>query len=220
MLPTRSLAKAATATFLTILLARGLLPSKPLAFSLFSNMYLAGTIIFGGGPVVIPLLREYVVEPGWVSARDFLIGLAVIQALPGPNFNFAVYLGALSLRNSGIPAPVGAILGFVGIFFPGLVLTVGVQGLWDKLRTNVVVVSALRGVNAVAVGMVFTAVYRLWEIGYVTPDSGTGQSLANETWWVVVAAVSYSGTAWFKVPAAISIIGGGVLGLCRYAVVR
>ena len=62
-------------------------------------MYLAGTIIFGGGPVVIPLLREYIVSEGWVSPRDFLIGLALIQGFPGPNFNFAVYLGGLTAIN-------------------------------------------------------------------------------------------------------------------------
>lgn len=88
-------------------------------------MYLAGTIIFGCGPVVIPLLREYVVEPGWVSPRDFLIGLAIIQAFPGPNFNFAVYLGALALLGTGHFNALGAFLGFMGIFVPGISLAVG-----------------------------------------------------------------------------------------------
>jgi chromate transport protein ChrA len=182
-------------------------------------MFLAGTIIFGGGPVVIPLLRVYVVEPGWVSSRDFLIGLAVIQALPGPNFNFAVYLGALALQTTGLPLPIGGIIGFLGIFVPGLVLAFGVQSLWDRLRTKATVKSALRGVNAVAVGMVFTAVYRLWEIGYVTPGSGKGESLADEPWWVVVAAMSFSATSWFNIPAPVSILSGGVLGLCWYSAV-
>ncbi|KAI4246615.1 MAG: hypothetical protein L6R42_009856, partial [Xanthoria sp. 1 TBL-2021] len=86
-------------SFITILLLRALLPGiVPRAFSLFSSLYLAGTIIFGGGPVVIPLLREYIVSPGWVSPRDFLLGLAIIQSFPGPNFNFAVYLGALATK--------------------------------------------------------------------------------------------------------------------------
>ena len=71
------------------MVTRGVLSPPPLALDLFTNMYLAGTIIFGGGPVVIPLLREYVVAPGWVSSRDFLLGLAVIQAFPGPGFNCA-----------------------------------------------------------------------------------------------------------------------------------
>ena len=74
-------------TFVALMTLRGTLKTPPLAFSLFANMFLAGTIIFGGGPVVIPLLREYIVAPGWVSARNFLLGLAIIQAFPGPNFN-------------------------------------------------------------------------------------------------------------------------------------
>jgi hypothetical protein len=67
------------ASFVAILVARGAVKTPPLILDLFANMYLAGTIIFGGGPVVIPLLREYTVQPGWVSSRDFLIGLAIIQ---------------------------------------------------------------------------------------------------------------------------------------------
>ena len=136
-------------------------------------MYLAGTIIFGGGPVVIPLLRSYVVGPGWVSGRDFLLGLAMIQAWPGPNFNFAVYLGALALRASPYPT----------------------------------------------VGLVFTAVYRLWNIGYLTPETTSGQSLALDPWWVVVATVTYTESAWFGVPPAAAIVIGAVLGLCWYGVV-
>lgn len=182
-------------------------------------MYLAGTIIFGGGPVVIPLLREYVVQPGWVSSRDFLIGLAIIQAFPGPNFNFSVYLGALTLQKFGYSPVFGALLGYLGIFVPGLTLSVGVQGFWRVLRTKPAIVSLLRGINATAIGLVFTAVYRLWEIGYLTPTANNGQSLALNPWWVVVAIVTYAGNAWFDVPAAIAILFGAVLGLCWYGAV-
>ncbi|KAG8732670.1 hypothetical protein FRC11_011654 [Ceratobasidium sp. 423] len=118
------------ATFTALMVIRGTLRELPLPLELFINMFLAGTIIFGGGPVVVPLLREYVVQPGWVSPRDFLIGLAIIQAFPGPNFNFAVYLGALTLRPTNIPTIVGALLGFLGIFSPGLTLVMGFQALW------------------------------------------------------------------------------------------
>lgn len=206
------------ASFAATLAARGALSAPPLILDLFANMYLAGTIIFGGGPVVIPLLREYTVQPGWVSSRDFLIGLAIIQAFPGPNFNFAVYLGALAV-SSHTQGLAGAILSFIGIFFPGLALSTAVSGIWQIVRTKPLVVSVLRGINATAVGLVFTAVYRLWEIGYLTPDSGRGKSLANDPWWVVVAAVAYSGTAWFKVPPALAILAGAVLGLCWYGAV-
>lgn len=182
-------------------------------------MSLAGTIIFGGGPVVIPLLRTYVVDPGWVSPRDFLLGLAIIQAFPGPNFNFAVYLGALALHPSRFPAVLGALLGFVGIFLPGLTLSVAAQSFWRVLRRRKWVGDLLRGVNATAVGLVFTAVYRLWEIGYLTGEVGRGVSLANEPWWVVVAAVTYAESAWFGVPPAVAIVLGAVLGLCWYGAV-
>lgn len=206
-------------SFVAILTIRALLPSAPLGLDIFANMYLAGTIIFGGGPVVIPLLREYVVQPGWVSPRDFLIGLAIIQAFPGPNFNFAVYLCALAVKPAGYPSITGAMLGFVGIFFPGMVLALGVQGLWQILRTKAIVASVIRGINATAVGLIFTAVYRLWELGYLTPSSSDGQSLALEPWWVVVAAVTYSGSAWFKVPPPVAILAGGALGLMWYVAV-
>jgi hypothetical protein len=74
-------------------------------------------------------------------------------------------------------------------------------------------------VNASAVGLVFTAVYRLWEIGYLAPQDRDGQSLAKEPWWVVVAAVTYAESAWFKVPPAAAILLGAALGLCWYRVV-
>ncbi|CAE6443169.1 unnamed protein product [Rhizoctonia solani] len=207
------------AIFTALMVLRGTLHSPPLPLELFINMFLAGTIIFGGGPVVIPLLREYVVQPGWVSPRDFLIGLAIIQAFPGPNFNFAVYLGALALHSTNIPTIVGALLGFIGIFFPGITLALGFQSLWRALRSNRFVISFLRGVNASAVGLVFTAVHRLWEIGYVKPDATRGVSLGSDPWWVAVAACVYVGVDSFGIPTAVGIVGGGAMGLAWYGAV-
>lgn len=169
--------------------------------------------------MVIPLLRSYVVDPGRVSSRDFLLGLAIIQAFPGPNFNFAVYLSALALQRSQFPTVFGAFLGFIGIFLPGITLAVAVQSFWRVLRKKKRVVDLLRGVNATAVGLVFTAVYRLWEIGYLVADNSRGQSLAMEPWWVVVAAITYAESAWFNVPPAVAIIIGAILGLCWYGAV-
>ncbi|PWO25580.1 TehA, Tellurite resistance protein [Pyrenophora tritici-repentis] len=139
--------------------------------------------------------------------------------MPGPNFNFAVYLGALAVSSTSTPTIIGAILGFIGIFFPGMVLAVGVQSVWQVMRTKRWVLSLLRGINATAVGLVFTAVYRLWEIGYLMPESSDGKSLASEPWWVVVAAVAYAETAWFGVPPAAAILIGAVLGLAWYGAV-
>lgn len=206
-------------SFVVVMVVRGTIDTRTLTYDLFANMYLAGSIIFGGGPVVIPLLRSYVVDPGWVSPRNFLLGLAVIQAFPGPNFNFSVYLGALTLASTSIPTFFGALLAFIAIFSPGIVLAVGVQSIWQVMRRKPWVLSMLRGINAAAVGLVFTAVYRLWEIGYLTPESSDGKSLAQEPWWVVVAAVTYAETAWFGVPPALAILIGAVLGLGWYGAV-
>ncbi|KAF8969473.1 chromate transporter-domain-containing protein [Flammula alnicola] len=209
--------------FTLLMVLRGTLHHSPLLLALFNNMFLAGTIIFGGGPVVIPLLRDYVVGPGWVSPRDFLLGLAVIQALPGPNFNFAIYLGALVVagpaESKSIPTIVGAILGFLGIFTPGLWLSIGFQSIWQSLRKRREVVSILRGVNAAAVGFVFTAVYRLWEIGYLTAAESQGISLGQEPFWLVIAATTFTFVEWFSVPPAVAIIGGGTAGLAWWGAV-
>jgi chromate transport protein ChrA len=213
------IANTGLVSFITILVARGVTQHPPLELDLFASMYLAGTVIFGGGPVVIPLLREYVVQPGWVSSRDFLIGLAIIQALPGPNFNFAVYLGALAIASVSKPTILGALLAFVGLFFPGLILTVGFQSIWRILRSKPITTSILRGFNATAVGLIFTAVYRLWEIGYLSSNATNGESLGMNPFWLVVAAISYSSTGWFKTPPPAAIILGGILGLCWYVTV-
>ncbi|KAH6626672.1 chromate transporter-domain-containing protein [Chaetomium sp. MPI-SDFR-AT-0129] len=207
-------------TFIVCITLRGVLPDPlPLPFHLFANMYLAGTILFGGGPVVIPLLREYVVAEGWVSPRDFIIGLAVIQAFPGPNFNFAVFLGTLTALGSGYSGLLGALMAWVGIFAPGLVLVHGTMGVWSAIRARRAVRSALRGVNAGAVGLMYTAVYRIFVVGYVDEGFQSGRSLGDDPWWVVITATSYVGGRYFKVNAPLAIALGAAMGLVRYAVV-
>lgn len=206
-------------TFVIIMVLRAVLPQAPLLYKLFANLYLAGTIIFGGGPVVIPLLREYIVAEGWVSPRDFLIGLAVIQACPGPNFNFAVFLGGLTAIYGGYPAITGAILAFCGIFAPGIILVHGTMGVWGVLRSRRWVKSAVRGINAGAVGLIYTAVYRIWQIGYIDEGFQSGKSLGDDPWWVVVTATSYVGGRSFGIAAPLAILLGAVLGLIRYGAV-
>ncbi|GAB1314733.1 Transporter YwrB [Madurella fahalii] len=191
----------------------------PLLYRLFANMYLAGTIIFGGGPVVIPLLREYVVAEGWVSPRDFLIGLALIQAFPGPNFNFAVFLGSLTAVNNGFASAAGALIAWAGIFSPGLVLVHGTMGIWSAARGRRWVKSVLRGVNAGAVGLIYTAVYRIFGVGYIDEGFQAGRSLGDDPWWVVITATSYVGGRYFGVNPPSAILLGAVLGLVRYGVV-
>ncbi|MCJ1265964.1 hypothetical protein MMC22_005846 [Lobaria immixta] len=208
------------ASFLTIMLIRGLYPSPTRTFSLFANLYLACTIIFGGGPVLIPLLREYVVAEGWVSPRNFLLGLALMQAFPGPNFNFAVYLGALAVSGTNTSPFIGASVAFLGIFIPGLIVQVGFMGLWGSLRRNRALLSALRGVNAAAVGLVFTAVYRLWQIGYLNQNDQGGQPLGGSPWWVVVTATSFVGGTWFGLNPPSAVVLGGVMGMVWYGIVQ
>ena len=207
------------ASFIIVMVLRAVLHPKTLLFSFFANMYLAGTIIFGGGPVVIPLLREYVVAEGWVSPRDFLMGLAIQQSFPGPNFNFAVYLGSLTAINGGYNSLIGAVLGFIAIFVPGIVTVHGTMGIWGEVRSRRWVKSMLRGVNAAAIGLIYTAVYRLWQIGYIDENFRYGTSLATEPWWVVITATSYVGGYWFGVSPPAAIVMGAVLGLIWYAVV-
>lgn len=207
-------------SFIAAMVLRSTLPDPtPLLYRLFSNMYLAGTIIFGGGPVVIPLLREYVVAEGWVSPRDFLIGLALIQALPGPNFNFAVFLGSLTAINNGYSSIAGALIAWVAIFSPGLILVHGTMGIWSGARNRRWVKSLLRGINAGAVGLIYTAVYRIFLVGYIDEGFQSGRSLGDDAWWVVTMATSYAGGRWFKVSAPLAILLGAVMGLLRYAVV-
>lgn len=205
--------------FSTVIALKALLPNHSVLYSLFANLYLAGTIIVGGGPVVIPLLREYVVAEGWVSPRDFLIGLAIAQSFPGPNFNFAVFLGSLTAVNNGYPSALGAVVAFLGIFLPGMVLVQGTMGIWAALRGKRWVKSVVRGVSAGAIGFIYTAVYRIWQIGYIDEGFEAGRSLGDDPWWLVVAATAFLGCRYFKFPPPVAIGIGSVMGLIRFAVI-
>ncbi|GHJ89106.1 hypothetical protein NliqN6_5508 [Naganishia liquefaciens] len=213
------------AVILTLLVLRAKFPVDPVprALDFTTNMVIAGVIIFGGGPVVIPLLRGYTVENGWVSSRDFLLGFAILQAFPGPNFNFAVYLGVLCNPSSPV---LGAFLGWLGIFSPGILLKLALLPLYNSWRKIEAVKSVLRGLNAAASGLVYVAVWQLFLVGYIyqppTGPSGTTTAsgpLTSDPWWGVVAAWSFVVTQWFKVPPALSIVMGGVAGLAWFGVV-
>jgi len=207
-------------TFILTLVLHSLTPTPARPFSLFSSLYLAGTIIFGGGPVVIPLLREYIVMPGWVSPRDFLLGLAVIQAFPGPNFNFAVYLGSLAVAGTTLPSYLGALIAFVAMYAPGLFIVVGFMGLWRHLRARAWFLAILRGVNAAAVGLVFTAVYKLWQIGCLTAAVQGGSPLGSDPWLVAITGTAFVGGAWFRLSPPVAILLGGAMGMARYGLVK
>jgi chromate transporter len=137
------------------LLAAGI-PSQTLA--LFESFYRSGALVFGGGHVVLPLLQAAVVPPGWVTNDDFLAGYGAAQAVPGPLFTFAAYLGTVMG-----PAPhgwLGGLICLAAIFLPSFLLLTGALPFWDTLRRRPGVQSALRGVNAAVVGLLLAALYR------------------------------------------------------------
>ncbi|KAL8764597.1 MAG: hypothetical protein Q9209_007960, partial [Squamulea sp. 1 TL-2023] len=133
----------------------------------------------------------------------------------------AVYLGSLAAASSkDLPSAAGAVIGYIAIFAPGLILQTGFMGLWKTLRGYRWFTSGLRGVNACAVGLVYTAVYRLYEIGYIDEAYQSGSSLGRDPWWVVVTTTSFVWGMWFKMPAPAAILLGGVMGMIWFAVVK
>jgi len=144
------------------------------SLELFEAFYRAGSLVFGGGHVVLPLLQASVVPPGWVSNDAFLAGYGAAQAVPGPLFTFAAYLGAVMG-----PQPngwLGATLSLVAMFLPSFFLTIGALPFWDELRRRPAAQSALRGVNAAVVGLLLAALYNpVWTSGI---SSGADFALA------------------------------------------
>ena len=154
----RALALALLAVFFALL---ALLPVAAAAggqaVKLVAAFYHAGALVFGGGHVVLPLLQAAVVPPGWVSNDSFLAGYGAAQAVPGPLFTFAAYLGA-AMR----PSPngwLGGLIAVVAIFLPSFLLVAGLLPFWDTLRHRAAVQAALRGVNAAVVGVLLAALY-------------------------------------------------------------
>lgn len=119
--------------------------------------YRSGALVFGGGHVVLPLLQAAVVEPGWVTAPDFLAGYGLAQAVPGPLFTFAAYLGTVAQEPpNGI---AGALIATLAIFLPGLLLVYGALPFWDALRRRPLAQAAMRGAGAAVVGVLAAAFY-------------------------------------------------------------
>jgi chromate transporter len=128
------------------------------ALMLADRFYRAGSLVFGGGHVVLPLLQAQVVPPGWISNQLFLAGYGAAQAVPGPLFSFAAYLGATMLpQPHGWP---GAVLCLAAIYLPSFLLVFGVMPFWDTLARRADVRCALQGVNAAVVGVLFAALCR------------------------------------------------------------
>jgi len=136
--------------------------------ALLDAFYRSGALVFGGGHVVLPLLQTAIVEPGWTDDATFLAGYGLAQALPGPLFSFAAYLGALVVSVPG--GMIGAGVALVGIFLPGLLILVGALPFWEALRARPAAKAALHGVNAAVVGILGAALYNpVWVSAVISP---------------------------------------------------
>jgi chromate transporter len=200
----RTAAIVAIAAFFAILLGLPLLlaafPSHSL--QLFEAFYRAGSLVFGGGHVVLPLLQASVVPPGWVTNDAFLAGYGAALAVPGPLFTFSAYLGAVMG-----PAPngwLGAGLCLVAIFLPAFLLVIGPLPFWDDLRRQSWARSALRGVNAAVVGLLLAALYNpVWTAGITSPADFALASAA------FLLLFMWQTPPWLVV--VLSAIGGGLI---------
>jgi chromate transporter len=169
MLP-RRLALGCWVLFFALLIGlpilRQVTQSQPVA--LFDTFYRVGSLVFGGGHVVLPLLQREVVPAGWVTNDQFLTGYAAAQAVPGPLFTFAAYLGAIS--KSSPNGWIGALVALVAIYLPSFLLLIGILPFWNRLRAFEPFQAALRGINAAVVGILLAALYQpIWTSAIHTP---------------------------------------------------
>jgi chromate transporter len=157
MAVSRRVAVAALVTFCAGLFFLPLVAGQSQSLAVIDSFYRAGALVFGGGHVVLPLLQAEVVATGWVTPDDFLAGYGAAQAVPGPLFTFAAYLGAvLGPAPNGI---AGAALALGAIFLPGFLLLVGVLPFWDRFRAMARAQSLMQGANAAVVGILGAALY-------------------------------------------------------------
>ena len=140
------------------------------SIDLFDSFFRVGSLVFGGGHVVLPLLQAEVVGPGWVTNEQFVAGYGAAQAVPGPLFTISAYLGAV------MNGWTGALLALIAVFSPSFLLVVGALPFWDFLRRKSACQSALSGVNAAVVGLLLAALYRpIWTSAILTAgDFGLG----------------------------------------------
>ncbi|WP_316189318.1 chromate efflux transporter [Bradyrhizobium sp. SZCCHNS1054] len=175
----RTAGVAALAAFFLLLIGLPLLHllTGSSGVALFEAFYRSGALVFGGGHVVLPLLREAFVTPGWLNDDAFLAGYGAAQAVPGPLFTFAAYLGTVVA-----PEPhglAGAVLGLVGIFLPGILILLGVLPFWDSFRRRSGAQAMMRGVNAAVVGVLGAALYSPVWISTVQGPRDVGVALVG-----------------------------------------
>jgi len=149
--------------FLGLFLILPLLASQSEWISLFSGFYQAGSLVFGGGHVVLPLLQQTVGDA--VTADQFILGYAAAQAIPGPMFTLATYLGAEMMQNLPL---IAALVATLGVFLPGFLLVLGLQSSWESLAHRPKVAGAVWGINAAVVGLLLSALYQPVFVSSVT----------------------------------------------------
>lgn len=180
-------------------------PERTLA--LIDAFYRAGSLVFGGGHVVLPLLQAEVVPTGWVSRESFLAGYGAAQAVPGPLFTFAAFLGAS--MNEAPSGWLGGAICLVAVFVPSLLLVCGALPFWEQLRRSQHTQAALAGVNAAVVGLLLAALYQpVWTSAIRQPaDFG-------------LALVALVALMFWKLPPTLVVVGSAVAGwlLNRFAI--
>ncbi|HBU82585.1 MAG TPA: chromate transporter [Paenibacillus sp.] len=163
--------------------------------AMFDSFYRSGSLVFGGGHVVLPLLEKEFVPTGWLSEEEFLAGYGAAQAVPGPLFTFAAYLGTV------MNGWVGGLLATVAIFLPAFLLIIGTLPFWDSLRRNPKVKGALMGVNAAVVGILISAFYQpIWTSSILAPID------------FAFAAILFSMLVYWKLPPWITVVIGALGG--------
>ena len=194
------------------LLALAFVPTRAGILALFGAFYRCGALVFGGGHVVLPLLRDAVVTPGWVSDSAFLAGYGAAQAVPGPLFTFAAYLGALAnIPPSGLPSGLprglpsgvgGAVVALLAIFLPGMLVLMGTLPFWHSLRGRADARAAMAGINAAVVGLLAAALYN----PVFTSAVHTGPDFA-------VAAAGFVLLVMWQTPPLVVVLAGAAAGV-------
>ena len=181
------------AAFVVLLLVLPLAARSSALLAVSAAFYRAGALVFGGGHVVLPLLEQALVEPGWISVDEFLAGYGAAQAVPGPLFSLAAYLGArLPGANGGL---VGAAVALLSIFLPGFLLIAGVLPLWKSIARRPGAASAIAGVNAAVVGLLAAALYDpVWTSAVLAPVD------------VAIALVGFALFVTGRVPAILIVV--------------
>lgn len=180
-----------------------LFPARVL--SMVDAFYRAGSLVFGGGHVVLPLLQAEVVPTGWVSNDAFLAGYGATQAVPGPLFTFAAFLGTSMDQTD--TSWLGGLICLLAIFAPSFLLVVGALPFWERLRRNTHTQAALLGINAAVVGLLLAALYQpVWTSAIHAPED------------FGLALVALVALMFWKLPPWLVVTGSGIAGWLLSAV--